>query len=198
MSSPFTIFAAVSAIAGIVTIATGAISAVLWNNRSGVAKNRRPYLKGLKPVNSLNLDEYKGLWYEQRRIDSWFEKDLDFVTAKYDIQPKEGFVAVTNSGVKRGSLERVETRGQARQTDVAGYLLVSFFPLIEGAYVVLYLDQNTSVVGSPDRKFLWLLTRAPEVTSGQLKALRDTALANQYTEAQLAELTVVQQDVKRA
>jgi apolipoprotein D and lipocalin family protein len=156
-----------------------------------VAKARD--LKGLRPVPALDLAAYaSGVWYEQRRLDSWFERDLDYVTAKYRLQDS-GFISVTNAGVRRQGGGSVVSRGVARLTDVPGYLLVSFFPLVEGDYVVLYLDDATSVVGSPDRKYLWLLTRTPAVTAAQLSRLATTALASGYTPAQLDSMTAVPQ-----
>jgi apolipoprotein D and lipocalin family protein len=148
-------------------------------------------LKGLQPVSSLSLKSYAGKWYEQRRLDSGFEKDLDFVTAEYEAR-NDGFVSVTNSGVLPDR-RRVESKGMARLTDVPGYLLVSFFPLVEGDYVILHLDASTSVVGSPDRKYLWLLTRDSVATEEQLQALKRTALANGYAQSQLDSMREVRQ-----
>lgn len=183
--------AIVSTVAAALSIVTGSISAALWKQRPPVAKRAQP-LNGLTPVKALDLARYAGLWHEQRRLDSWFEKDLNFVTAVYE-PLDSGFVAVTNTGVRRSGAS-VVSRGLARRTAVTGYLLVSFFPLVEGAYVVLYLDPTTSVVGSPDRKYLWLLTRNVAVTAEQVSILNQIALENGYTPAQLHSMTIVQQE----
>jgi apolipoprotein D and lipocalin family protein len=193
--STFASLAIVSTVAAALSIVTGSVSAALWKQRPAVAKRPQP-LNGLTPVKALDLASYSGLWYEQRRIDSWFEKDLDFVTAMYE-PLDSGFVAVTNTGVRRRSGAAVISRGIARRTVFPGYLLVSFFPLVEGAYVVLYLDPTTSVVGSPDRKYLWLLTRNAAVTDEQVSALNQIAVQNGYTPAQLRAMTVVQQEKKQ-
>lgn len=194
MSSPYASLAIVSTVAAALSIVTGAVSAALWQERPPVAAKQAGALKGLQPVPALDLTAYAaGVWYEHRRLDSWFERDLHFVTARYTLRD-DGFVAVTNTGVRRGTGATVVSRGLARLTNLASaYLLVSFFPLVEGDYVVLYLDATTSVVGSPDRKYLWLLTRSPAVTDAQVASLATTALANGYTRAQLDAMITVQQ-----
>jgi apolipoprotein D and lipocalin family protein len=186
--------ALVSVAAGTISIVAGAISAALWKHRPAKAPVKVQALQGLKPVQSLDLDKYKGIWYEQRRLDSWFEQGLDYVTAKYE-PLANGFIKVTNEGfIGAGGGGAAKTSvGMARKTSVEGYLLVSFFPLVEGDYVVLHFDENTAIVGSPNRKFLWLLTRAPQGTAKQFELLKQTALNNKYTEEQLKTLRTVLQ-----
>ena len=187
----YTGLALVSVAAGAISIVAGAISAALWKHRPAEAPVKAPALQGLIPVKSLDLDKYKGKWYEQRRLDSWFEQGLDDVTAEYE-PLANGFIKVTNKGFIGGGGGAAKTTiGMARKTSVQGYLLVSFFPLVEGDYVVLHYDANTAIVGSPNRKFLWLLTRAP---TEQIDLLRKIALDNKYTAEQLNTMRVVNQN----
>lgn len=127
----------------------------------------------------IDLNKYRGLWFEQRRLDSWFESGLDYVTANYGLVGDSGFLSVTNSGTKPDGSTSV-SQGPARTTNTNGVLLVSFFPFVEGPYVVLYLEPSSyqmAVVGSPDRATLWLLTRNRIVTKDQLDIFSSTALA---------------------
>ena len=65
---------------------------ILWNSRS---KATSPDLNGLKPIQSIDLHKYQGVWYEQRRIEASFERGLDRVTAQYSLQ-NDNTIAVVN------------------------------------------------------------------------------------------------------
>jgi apolipoprotein D and lipocalin family protein len=170
---------------GSVAVATAISAAVLWDARPAVQPVSAAQLRGLQPITqALDLASYMGKWYEQRRLDSWFEKDVHGVTAEYALQPS-GFVSVLNTSFSNSNNTKKAARGLARRTTINGYLLVSFFPLVEGAYVILYLDPTTSVVGAPNRKLLWLLTRNPEVTPEQVATFERVALANNYAQDQV-------------
>lgn len=172
------------------TLATGIAAGVVWHTRKPVADKPASALSGLAPV-AVDWRAYQGLWFEQRRLDSWFERNVNYVTAQYALRA-DGFLAVTNTSVRPDGSVGV-ARGIARPTSIPGYAVVSFFPFVEGAYVVLYLDAGMSVVGSPDRKYLWLLTRAAALQPGQLEKFYEVARANKYPETTLAKLQTVSQ-----
>jgi len=159
-----------------------------WQNRSNIGTT--PDLKGLKVQHGkLDLHKYQGKWYEHRRIDSWFERGLTSVTAEYKLN-SNGFVDVINMGRNIDGGQLNISQGLARQCENSQVLLVSFFPFIEGPYVILYLpsDYSMVVIGSPDKKYLWLLTRQQQVTKFQLDIFYNSAIDNGYTALQLKHL----------
>lgn len=166
----------------------------LWNRRSTVS-SKAIDLKGLKPV-SIEVNRFVGEYNEQVRFESRFEKGLGNVTAKYTSRP-DGLISVLNSGVKQSNGELVSVKGTARLTKIPGVLLVSFFPLVESPYVVLHASGISAdgydmlVVGSPDRKVLWLLTANSLVTLYQMSTFATVALDNGYTMQQLQQATLV-------
>lgn len=143
-------------------------------------------LKGLVCADQVDWKQYTGVWYENKRIDSYFENGLHSVTATYNLL-NNGQVRVLNVGhLKDGSTKTII--GNARLcSDNNSVLLVSFFPFIEARYVVLYVDVDytTAIVGSPDRSFLWLLTRTSLASNDQLGMLEQIALKNGYTKFQI-------------
>lgn len=124
------------------------------------------------PVASLDLQRYLGDWYELARFDHSFERGLDFCKANYALR-EDGKIAVTNTGIKDG--EQKTSNGKAKTTDTPALLRVSFFGPFYSDYRVMLLDPDYgwALVGSKSAKYLWILSRTPELPQETL----DTILA---------------------
>jgi len=118
----------------------------------------------------LEISRYLGTWYEIARYDHRFERGLVGVTANYSLR-EDGKIKVVNSGYK-GSLEgpRSEAIGKAKIPDpeLPSKLKVSFFWFFYGDYYVMELDRDYqwALVGSSSDKYLWILSRTPQVEEG--------------------------------
>lgn len=118
-------------------------------------------------VSDLDIDRYLGKWYEIARYDHRFERGLVGVTAEYSLQPDEK-IKVVNAGYK-GSLdgERSVATGKAKIPDPEqpAKLKVSFFWIFYADYFVMELDEEYqwAVVGSKRDKYLWILSRTPQM-----------------------------------
>lgn len=109
-----------------------------------------------------------GRWYEIARLDNRFERGLVGVTAEYTLLGS-GKIGVLNSGY-RDSLngEWVSADGIAKQIDRgrAGALKVAFFWKFYTPYNILVLDQERyryALVGGHNDKYLWILSRTPQL-----------------------------------
>ena len=137
---------------------------------------------GLAPVRTVphvDLERYAGTWYEVARFPNRFQKKCAReVTATYQLNG--GKVAVTNRCVKSDGTT-TEIRGKAKVVDTStnAKLKVTFFWPFYGDYWILGLDPEYrwAVVGAPNRKYLWLLSRAKTLSGEQresaLKAVRE-------------------------
>lgn len=134
-------------------------------------------------VGDVDLQRYQGTWYELARLPMFFQRDCVRSEAHYALQA-DGSVAVTNRcETEDGDWQEAKGEAVPQQAGSTDRLWVRFdnwfsrlFPdLTKGHYWVLYLDEgySTALVGSPDRKYLWLLARDTEVdqaTRGRLLA----------------------------
>jgi apolipoprotein D and lipocalin family protein len=125
----------------------------------------------LPTVTALDLPRYLGTWYEIDRLPMRHEpEDATDVSAHYTLDD-DGSVRVCNRCRRGGELE--EAIGQAKPVDASNSRLeVSFLPeglrwipFTKGDYWVILVDggYTTALVGSPDRKYLWLLAREPHM-----------------------------------
>lgn len=129
-----------------------------------------------------DLTKYLGTWYEIARFDHSFERGMDNVMAEYLLR-EDGKIDVLNSGWKDGKYKTVE--GKAKQPDPLtdpAHLKVSFFLFFYSDYDILMLDDNYQValVGSKSPKYLWILSRTPEVSDKVLDQVLEEASGRGY------------------
>ena len=121
------------------------------------------------PVARVDLERYTGTWYELAKIPNRFQKQcVGGTTATYSLR-EDGRLDVVNR-CRKGNGEIDEARGIAKVVDpeTRSRLKVSFFSILGirpfwGDYWILGLgeDYEFAVVGSPDRKYGWVLARNP-------------------------------------
>lgn len=115
----------------------------------------------LQTVNNVDIQKYKGTWYEIARFEHFFEKGCKNVTATYEIK-EDGDLKVINRCTKIDTNEKKEATGVAYATDETNSKLkVSFFRPFYGDYYILDLasDYSYALVGNPNRELLWILSR---------------------------------------
>jgi apolipoprotein D and lipocalin family protein len=131
--------------------------------------------EGVETVTGFELQRYLGTWYEIARLNHRFERGLSNVTATYSVR-EDGGVEVLNRGFNADANEWDEATGKAYfvgKTDV-GELKVSFFWPFYGGYNIIELDTESyqySMVAGPDRDYLWILSRSPQLDAEILKKL---------------------------
>ncbi len=118
-------------------------------------------------VEQVDLDRYVGGWYEVASFPAWFQRGCTGTTAEYSLRD-DGKIRVVNTCFDEtldGRKRVAEGRAKVVEGSNGSKLKVSFFGPFWGDYWVLGLDENYewAVVGSPDRDYLWILSRTPEL-----------------------------------
>ncbi|MGC9988746.1 MAG: lipocalin family protein [Terriglobales bacterium] len=121
----------------------------------------------LQTVPNVDLTRYVGRWYEIARYPAWFEKDCaSDVTATYTALPSGKIEVLNECRQADGQVKR--SKGTARVVDkrTNAKLKVTFFWPFSGNYWIIDLapDYSYAVVGEPDRKYLWILSRSSQLT----------------------------------
>jgi len=141
-------------------------------------------VKELPTVKDVNLEKYAGKWFEIAKLPNRFEKGLECATATYTIK-KNGKIEVFNQAYLSNNKSKVKNvKGTAWVPDSAypGRLKVRFFWPFSGDYQIIYLDEqyNHVLVGSPSRKYLWILARAKQIDNATYNKLLEIAKTNGF------------------
>ena len=118
----------------------------------------------LETVPHVDLKKYLGKWYEIAHLPAKFQEGCDETTATYALS-KDGGISVLNECVKNGKVKRAKGKAKVVDRDSGAKLKVTFFWPFYGDYWIINLgsDYDYAVVGTPDRKYLWILCRTPKM-----------------------------------
>lgn len=131
---------------------------------------KTPALKEPEVVSHVDLSRYVGKWYDIGHLPFRYQRNCYGTTATYAAR-LDGKISVVNQ-CRKGSLEGKENRadGIAKVVDPVtnAKLKVSFFGPFYGDYWILELDPEYrwAVVGTPNYKYLWILSRTPALPEG--------------------------------
>ena len=149
---------------------------------------------GVTTVASVDLDRYIGRWYEVARFPNRFQDDcLGDVRATYTKRP-DGRIDVVNecreadgTNVARGVARVEDERTRARLKVRFAPAFLSFLPMVWGDYWIIGLadDYSWATVGSPDRKYLWILSRSPQLNDAAYAEAVARATANGFDTSRL-------------
>jgi apolipoprotein D and lipocalin family protein len=142
------------------------------------AQNERP----VATVSKVDLERYVGLWFEIAKIPNRFQKQcVRGTTAEYTLREDGRITVVNRCFDKDGSVDEAEGVAKIEDTTSNAKLKVSFVSFIGwrpfwGDYWVIGLDEDYqwAIVGTPDRKYGWVLARTPaldEDTMGEIRAI---------------------------
>lgn len=164
-----------------------------------VAASARAEKKDKAPLRvepTVDLSRYAGLWYEIARLPNSFqEKCAGDVTAQYALLGA-GRLKVVNR-CRKLSGQMTEAEGVARLADKKGANsrlkvrfapgFLSFLPLVWGDYQIMELapDYSYALVGEPGRKYLWILSRTPQMDEGTYRKLTEEAASQGFDVSRL-------------
>jgi apolipoprotein D and lipocalin family protein len=144
------------------------VSALLMGVLAAAPQN--PAVHRVTAVPSVDLDRYAGQWFEISRYPNFFQKGCaGNVTATY-VRRTDGKIDVINR-CRDNDGKTTEAKGLAKLPDAKATsklkvrfapAFISFLPFVWADYWVIGLadDYSWALVGTPDRKYLWILARA--------------------------------------
>lgn len=135
-------------------------------------------------VRNVDLQRYMGKWYEIARFNHRFERGLQGVTAEYSFR-EDGKIRVRNCGHKHSlNGESTCTTGKAKlpKDGHPGRLRVAFFWSFYSDYDIMELDPDYewALIGSSSDKYLWILSRRPQLPPETLSHILSKARNRGY------------------
>lgn len=130
----------------------------------------------LDVVDKVDVQKYLGKWYEIALLPNSFEKNCYCTTAEYSLIDSET-IRVVNSCRKdstKGDIDKATGKAFVVEGSNFAKLRVQFFWPFRGDYWIIDLDKENyqyTVVGTPSRKYLWILYRKPKMDDGLFNQL---------------------------
>ncbi len=130
----------------------------------------------LEVVPHVELEKYLGKWYEIAHLPAKFQEGCDETTATYTLS-KDGSISVLNQSIKNGKMKQAIGKAKVVDKNSNAKLKVTFFWPFYGDYWILKLGDNYdySIVGTPNRKYLWILSRTPQMDDALYSILTEYA-----------------------
>lgn len=136
----------------------------------------------------VDLEKYMGVWYEQALLPNRFQKQcISDVSAEYTKKDAE-YLQVTNQcRIADGSMKTVMGLGRLNASfDPPNPAILevrfapdwlSWVPMMWGDYWIIKVqdDYQYSLVGTPDHKYLWVLSRDKKANPDTVKELLNYA-----------------------
>ena len=122
----------------------------------------------LETVSHVDVSRYTGKWYEIASYPQRFQKGCHCTTAEYTLS-EHGYIIVENRCNKNGiNGKQSYIKGKAFVQPNSGNakLKVQFFFPIRAKYWIIDLadDYSYAVVSHPNMKYLWILSRTPQMS----------------------------------
>ena len=156
----------------------------------GLATMTYAQSKSLHAVDKVELDKYLGIWYEIARKPMYFEnKCARDVTATYTLNENGNIVVDNRCYSKDGKLNQSIGEAFVQNAPFNSKLKVGFLPeavrwlpVARGDYWILKLDEDyqTVLVGEPQRKYMWILSRSAHPDQGVVNSYLDYAKSVGY------------------
>ncbi|HPH81654.1 MAG TPA: lipocalin family protein [Flavobacteriales bacterium] len=129
----------------------------------------------LQTVKSVDLTRYAGKWYEIASYPHSFQRGCTCTTAEYIITDKS-YLRVINTCRRdsvTGKVSTIQGRVYGNKKSGNSKLKVQFFWPFRAKYWIIELapDYSYAVVGHPNRKSLWILSRTPKMNEEVYKRI---------------------------
>lgn len=127
----------------------------------------------VEAVKELDLARYAGKWYEIASVTGYFQKGCECTTAEYQFIPADEYIRVINRCFRNGKWSQIEGKAFRNPARHDGKLKVQFFWPFRADYWVIDLapDYSWAVVSGPELRYLWILSRAPQMDDNTFQSI---------------------------
>ncbi len=135
------------------------------------------HVQPLPTANSVDIGRFIGKWYAVSLLQQRFTRNCLGQTAEYSIR-SENSINVLNTCLKKDNkIETIKGKAVVANPKTNAELIVTFDNFftrlfrVKGDYNVIKIDEGYEnlIVGSKDRKSLWIMSRTPNMDEEVLK-----------------------------
>jgi apolipoprotein D and lipocalin family protein len=130
----------------------------------------------LEVVPHVELKKYLGKWFEIAHLPARFQEGCTDTTATYALS-EDGSISVLNECRRNGKVKQAKGKAKVVDKNSGAKLKVTFFWPFYGDYWIINLgkDYEYAVVGTPNRKYLWILNRTSHMDDKVFSQLIESA-----------------------
>jgi apolipoprotein D and lipocalin family protein len=123
----------------------------------------------------VDLPRFMGDWYVIAHIPTFIEKQAYNAVESYQLDP-DGSIATTfrfNQGGFDGPLKTYTPRGFIHNRQTNAEWRMRFVWPFKAAYLIVSLadDYQTTIIGVPDRNYVWIMARTPTISPARYAEL---------------------------
>jgi apolipoprotein D and lipocalin family protein len=156
---------------------TGIVFSIIFLAVSGTLNAQTKRIGTVNTVPYVDLSKYTGKWYEISKIPNSFQKGCARnTTAEYKLREDRRIDVINKCIEDDGSVNEAEGLAKVEDEKTNAKLKVSFVSILGihlfwGDYWIIGLDKNYeyAVVGHPERKYGWILSRTPKLSDEKLQ-----------------------------
>lgn len=147
----------------------------------------------LDVVDKVDVNRYLGRWYEIARLPFKQQAGCECTSAEYQLIDSTT-LKVINKCLKEGKVDDAEGKAFVVEGSNNAKLRVQFFWPFRGDYWVIDLDKENyqyAVVGTPSRKYLWILSRTQKMDDKLFQKIIENAGSKGFD---MTKLEITKQD----
>lgn len=139
----------------------------------------------LDVVDNVDVKRYLGKWFEIALLPNSFEEGCNCTTAEYSLIDSTTLRVINTCRLDsvNGEIDKASGKAFLVEGSNNAKLRVQFFWPFRGDYWIIDLDDenyNYAVVGTPSRKYLWILSRNPKMNEQLYNSLVDKCKAKGF------------------
>jgi apolipoprotein D and lipocalin family protein len=167
-----------------IRLLVGLVTAII----SGCANQNPP----IKPVSSVDLNQYMGDWYVIACIPTVFETDAYNAVESYQIE-KDGSINTTFVYRKDGfdgPEKRYNPQGFVVENTGNAVWGMQFIWPFKTEYIIAYLDKDytSTIIARNARDYVWIMARTPFIKDSEYQALTKTVANLGYDVSKLRKV----------
>jgi len=155
----------------------------------GMAQNGA---KELEVVDYIDIDRFMGKWYVVGVIPTFAEKDAVNAIEYYELND-EGNIDITFTHYKKspdGDFKEYHPKGFIYDKETNAEWRVQFFWPFKFKYLVIDLaeDYRYTVIGVPNRKYVWIMARETVLSNEDNKKIRNRLTEQGYDISKIVDI----------
>ncbi len=145
------------------------------------------YAEKHAPVQKVDLKKYSGVWYSLYSIPTMFDKGVRETTTTYTVNPSGYLDVLTIAKKNENAVVRYNSRLYQGEKLNDGELKAQFIWPIKVDYWIIELasDYSYVVVGHPDHRFLFIMSREKKMSAKQYQEILARCKAKGYDVSKL-------------